>query len=277
MQMLNLGCGTLFHPDWVNVDIAPAAPGVLAADLAGELPFAAASFDAVYCSHVLEHLAPEVAAALLRRIHGVLRPGGTLRVVVPDLEAMARLYLGLLEELGEESGRNAGAREADYDWMMLELYDQVARSEGGGGMVGYFEGAGPRNADFVRARVGAEAFAALEAAARVRGRQGGAGGLRHRLSALRERLAAAAAAAIGGRAAGRALAEGRLRQSGEVHRWMYDRYSLGRALRRAGFASVARQTAFESRIPGFARYRLDVDAEGAVRKPDSLFMEGARA
>lgn len=270
MRLLNLGCGTSLHPDWVNVDMVPGAPGVIAVDLAAELPFAAGSFDAVYCSHLLEHLAPDAAATLLRRIHGVLRPGGILRVVVPDLEAMARAYLGLLEELDLDPA----AREADYDWMMLELYDQVARSEGGGDMVRYFAEPGPRNADFVRSRVGAEAFDALEAAARAR-REGG--GLRQRLSSLRQSLAGAAVAAIGGARARRAYAEGSFRQSGEVHRWMYDRYSLGRALRRAGFARVERQGAADSRIHGFARYQLDVDAAGAVRKPDSLFMEGERA
>ncbi len=276
MRLLNLGCGTRFHADWLNADIAPDAPGVLAVDLAAELPFAAQSFDAVYCSHVLEHLTADAAAALLARIHGVLRPGGILRVVVPDLEAMARLYLGLLEELERDPGR----READYDWMMLELYDQVARSEGGGGMVRYLADRvdmAPRNAEFVRSRIGAEAFAALEAAARGQWHESAPGGWRRRLSAARQALAGAVAAAIGGAALRRALAEGNFRQSGEVHRWMYDRHSLGRALRRAGFAKVARQTAFESRIAEFARYQLDVDEAGAVRKPDSLFMEGERA
>lgn len=272
-RLLNLGCGGRFHADWVNADMAPAAPEVLAVDLAGELPFPAASFDAVYCSHVLEHLRPEAVPPLLRRIHGLLRPGGILRVVVPDLEAMARVYLDLLAELE----RDPQAREADYDWILLELYDQAARSESGGAMLGFAADSRLRNAAFVRSRIGAEALEACRAVARG-GRPASPAprGFGRILRAARLRLAGLAAAAIGGAEARRAYDEGLFRQSGELHRWMYDRYSLARALRRAGFADPARQTAFESRIPGFARYQLDVDAGGEVRKPDSLFME-ARA
>lgn len=73
----------------------------------------------------------------------------------------------------------------------------------------------------------------------------------------------------------RAVREGWLRTSGEVHRWMYDRFSLGRLLREARFDEIAVSTPDMSRIPGFAAYELDVVA-GVVRKPDSLFMEGVR-
>jgi SAM-dependent methyltransferase len=276
MRLLNLGCGAHYHADWVNVDIAPDSPQVLAVDLGGELPFREQSFDAAYCSHVLEHLAPADAAALLRRIHGLLKPGGILRVVVPDLEALARAYLELLDQFRRDP-RAGEARAADYDWILLELFDQVARSEGGGGMVRFMADTAPRNAEFIRARVGAEAYAALQAAARGVWHQSAPPRLRQRFAAARRWLAGAAVAAIGGAAARRAYAEGLFRQSGEVHRWMYDGYSMARALRAAGFANAAPQTAFASGIPGFARYQLDVDAEGAVRKPDSLFMEAARA
>jgi hypothetical protein len=85
------------------------------------------------------------------------------------------------------------------------------------------------------------------------------------------------AALIGGKAGREAAEEGFFRQSGEVHRWMYDAHSLRRALGGAGFVGVRRLGAQESGIPGFARYALDVDEQGRVRKPDSLFMEAQRA
>jgi SAM-dependent methyltransferase len=263
-RLLNLGCGARFHADWVNADIAPAAPGVLALDLRKGLPFAAASFDAVYCSHVLEHLPRGEAQGLLRAIHAVLRPGGVVRIVVPDLEAIVRAYLALLDRL--RAGE--AAREADYDWMLLELYDQAVRDAPGGDMARWLASLRPENAAFVRARIGAAEVDGAQAAPRD-----APSSMPRLLQALRGRLARAAARLVGGRDAAEAYAEGAFRRSGEVHRWMYDDYSLARALAQAGFAQPRRRTAFESAIAGFAAYRLDVDEAGGVRKPDSMYME----
>jgi hypothetical protein len=69
---------------------------------------------------------------------------------------------------------------------------------------------------------------------------------------------------------------GQFRLSGEVHQWMYDRFSLPRLLRQAGFQRVTRQTAHTSAIPGWPQYRLDTEPNGAVYKPDSLFMEATK-
>ena len=62
----------------------------------------------------------------------------------------------------------------------------------------------------------------------------------------------------------------------ERHRWLYDRLSLGNALRKAGFVDVCSRTAVESAMPEFRSFALDADLEGRVRKPDSLFMEAKR-
>ncbi|NIP81230.1 MAG: methyltransferase domain-containing protein, partial [Gemmatimonadetes bacterium] len=52
----------------------------VAADLTS-LGFADGSFDWVYCSHVLEHVADDRAA--MAELHRVVRPGGTVIVQVP--------------------------------------------------------------------------------------------------------------------------------------------------------------------------------------------------
>jgi hypothetical protein len=56
---------------------------------------------------------------------------------------------------------------------------------------------------------------------------------------------------------------------------MYDRVSLKRLLEESGFTRIRVCSAFESRISGFASFGLDV-INGAVRKPDSLFMEAVK-
>lgn len=49
------------------------------------LPFPDDSFSYIYCSHVLEHLHVEDIAALMTEFERVLRKGGVLRIVFPDM------------------------------------------------------------------------------------------------------------------------------------------------------------------------------------------------
>src|SRR5258706_13741581 len=85
IQLLNFGCGGTYHPDWVNLDAAPVSPQVTAHDVRRPFPYVANRFDGLYGSHVLEHLQPPAAMRLLRECFRVLRPGGIVRIVVPDL------------------------------------------------------------------------------------------------------------------------------------------------------------------------------------------------
>ena len=90
-DVLDVGCGRKPYQHltratrYVGVDIdTPATRALAAADHYYDgrtLPFADASFDAVLCSQVLEHVfAP---AEFLREIHRVLRPGGVLLLATP--------------------------------------------------------------------------------------------------------------------------------------------------------------------------------------------------
>lgn len=56
------------------------------------LPHSDASVDAIYSSHMLEHLDRESARAFLDEAHRVLRSGGVLRVAVPDLGRLVERY-----------------------------------------------------------------------------------------------------------------------------------------------------------------------------------------
>lgn len=113
---LNVGCGYSAPEGWTNIDASPTARiervplvgGILGklsgngqrfpdevgyGDLTVAGLFAPASVEAVYASHVLEHLALEDMRIALANIHTMLRPGGRLRLIVPDLEERARRYL----------------------------------------------------------------------------------------------------------------------------------------------------------------------------------------
>ena len=257
----------------MNVDLAPAAPGILAHDLRRLLPFADHSFDAVYHAHVLEHLDVQDAALFMKECVRVVNPGGVVRVVVPDLEAICRLYA---EKLHGALAGDSGAA-ADYDWIMLELYDQTVRKFKGGLMGRRLKSAGPVNEDFIKARIGAEMWDSTrpEGHGLTIGLMARASRLtlRYVLRRVRERMAGAIVGFIAGDRAREAFQEGMFRSRGEVHKWMYDRYSLGRLMIDSGLRDVAVCGPTESRIAGFAGYELDV-RNGEERKPDSIYMEG---
>ncbi len=72
-----------------------------------------------------------------------------------------------------------------------------------------------------------------------------------------------------------AMELGKFRLSGEIHQWMYDRYSLSNLLKICGGKDIHVKTAFTSNINNWVTYNLDaIDSE--IRKPDSLFMEAIK-
>lgn len=80
---INLGSGGRPREGYVNVDIAPEAPGV---DVVHNLdvypwPFESDSADEIYMSNCLEHLTDKNVA--MKEIHRILRPGGTANIIVP--------------------------------------------------------------------------------------------------------------------------------------------------------------------------------------------------
>jgi SAM-dependent methyltransferase len=117
---LNLGCGLQAPPGWINVDgswnarlakfpglrkifaavhvlspdkaAIPWSSSIYIHDIRKPLPFADGSASAVFASHVLEHLYRDEGQQLIRESRRVLCPGGILRLIVPDLEAIVQEY-----------------------------------------------------------------------------------------------------------------------------------------------------------------------------------------
>jgi predicted SAM-dependent methyltransferase len=265
---LNLGCGTRFHPEWTNLDIQPSSASVRRWDLQKELPFPDESFDLVYHSHVLEHFSKADGLSFLQRCLRVLRRGGIIRVAVPDLERIARLYI---EALDKSLNGDPVWRER-YEWILLEMYDQTVRNYSGGEMLAYMQRDPMPEREFVAARMGCE----LTANAAPPPKSASAKGRDNSLNAVRGYFSRRLARLALGPEGLRAYDMGRFRLSGEIHSWMYDRYSLAALLERVGFSSPRQVQAAESTIPGWSGYNLDTQPDGSVYKPDSLYMEALR-
>ncbi|MCF8144163.1 MAG: glycosyltransferase [Deltaproteobacteria bacterium] len=255
LKYLNLGCGSRFHAAWTNVDFKALSRNVMQYDLLQGIPFPDGVFDAVYHSHLLEHLPKDHADEFLKECFRVIKPGGILRVVVPDLEAIAALYVSLLNE----AARGDKVAQERYDWIMLEMLDQMVRNVSGGEMQRYLEQTRIPAEDFVRERCGKGAVGRRRISKALSGR-------RNRGQAMQNKAKKPTGA----------LEIGSFRLSGEAHQWMYDRYSLAKLLREAGFEEITLVSADESRIPKFNSYLLDIDEDNLVRKPDSLFMEAIK-
>jgi len=271
--LLNLGCGSNIHPAFVNVDINP-GPGVIAHDLRRGIPFPDESFELVYHSTMLSTMRPAEALAFTRECRRVLKAGGVLRVVTEDLEQMCRVYLEKLE--GAMKGDLQSA--ADYEWMMLELYDQATRERDGGGMLDYLLREPLLNEAFIYSRVGVQGRRMVAGArARARARQAQHPAKSHPLSNVKTRIRQLVLETILGQDGVQAYRLGKFKlTSGQVSYRMYDRYSLSQLFMRAGFSHVSLKTPRESAYPNWDAVTLDV-AEGAAARPHSLIMEGIRA
>ena len=274
MKLVNIGCGSVFHPDWVNLDVLPQTKEVQSYDIRDTLPFLSQEIDVCYSSHVLEHLSREQAKSFLTDCDRVLKPGGIIRIVVPDLEMIARTYLQCLEEVA--SGKLSA--ESNYDWMILELLDQGIRDFPGGEMGEFMVNPQLSNQEFILSRIGNEAKyywenSLIERSFQEKLKNKTIGQL---LKKIRVKIAEVFVGVIAGKEAQIAFQKGIFRQSGEPHRWMYDRFSLERLLTEIGFVDIRFCQADESRIPNFNDYQLDT-INHTVRKPDSLFMEGLKA
>jgi predicted SAM-dependent methyltransferase len=280
MKYLNLGCGLRFHPDWTNINFTKTGKDVFVYDLNRGIPFPDNSFDVVYHSHILEHFPKSQAMFFVTECFRVLKPQGILRIAVPDLEQIVKTYLLCLEKVEF----NSQEWQQNYEWILLEMFDQAVRNVSGGEMAKFIYRQDLINQEFITRRSGIKIptmspenlskettniiqknlirnivkhiyrFFKYDDYRRV---------FFQRLLLNKEEF--------------EALQIGKFRQTGEVHQWMYDYYSLSLLLQKCGFGQIKKQTASESYILNWTSFNLDTESDGSVYKPDSLFIEAIKS
>jgi len=127
---LHLGCGPRSIPGFIHVDIQP-APHV---DVVGHvdcLPMGAESVSLIYASHVLEHFGRRKYREVLVEWFRVLKPGGVLRLAVPDFAACAAVYYerGLENGLSGLIGLIAGGQRNEHDFHKMIFDEDYLRRE----------------------------------------------------------------------------------------------------------------------------------------------------
>lgn len=168
---VNLGCGLAVAEGWINIDgslnsfIANCPSGLhrlayrltgasryyseqeycrllgnhffIHHDLAYGVPLADSCADFVYSSHFLEHLYRKDAENLLRESYRALKPGGVIRIAVPDLEYAVSLYnAGKKEEMltqyffVDDDDSHYARHKYMYDFAMLKaVFEKVGFHE----------------------------------------------------------------------------------------------------------------------------------------------------
>ncbi len=106
------GCALCVPKEWINFDSSPTPriqkipiigslltrnsskfpKNIRYGDIVKGLPIEYESCNAIYCSHVLEHLALDEFRIALKNTFLYLRPGGIFRFVLPDLEQLTKEY-----------------------------------------------------------------------------------------------------------------------------------------------------------------------------------------
>lgn len=264
--MLNIGCGNRYHPQWTNIDHIAPSTDIIAHDIISGLPFADNTFDAVYHSHVLEHLPPEAAKSLLRECHRVLKPNGILRVLVPDLEFSARLYLQTLTEASENP---SAMNHEHYEWGLLNLIDQLARTQSGGKMAKFIASDTLQDIDFIVENGGGNTIRQIRHSQPISSKKLTLPFHKKLIAWIQYRL-------LGRSNLSPAERYLQFRQTGEVHQWMYDRYSLRIILADCGFSNLQHLTVEKSQMTGWTDFHLDIDPDGHIHKPHSLVYEGRK-
>jgi prepilin-type processing-associated H-X9-DG protein len=89
---LHLGCGTKYLPGFVNIDGNLFNRLDMWLDVRNGLPFPSHNVDSIYSTHMFEHFYPDELQGLLGECLRVLKPGGGVRLIVPNLASAISAY-----------------------------------------------------------------------------------------------------------------------------------------------------------------------------------------
>lgn len=89
---LHLGCGKRYIPGFIHIDLDD-FPHIDYRHEISNLPmFKNKSVDLIYCCGTLEYFDRKEVKNVLKEWYRVLKPGGILRLAVPDFEAIVKVY-----------------------------------------------------------------------------------------------------------------------------------------------------------------------------------------
>jgi predicted SAM-dependent methyltransferase len=141
LMKLNLGSFLdCFYYGWINCDVLDLttfcqsqAYSFAQVDLSKPFPWKDGEADILFSSHLLEHFSRDEGRSFLSECYRVLKPGGIIRISVPDAKKLAQQYVdgGIMEQrfinVGVERARDDA--EAFYEVLLAHhktVYDEAA-------------------------------------------------------------------------------------------------------------------------------------------------------
>lgn len=118
LRKLHIGCGDNILKGWLNTDFYPLASGIIHLDATKKLNFSASSFDYIFSEHMIEHIPQIKATSMLQECYRILKPGGKLRLVTPDLYFVCKLIMD----------RDHHDCERYIQWAIANSDDNVSKS-----------------------------------------------------------------------------------------------------------------------------------------------------
>lgn len=115
---LHLGCGNKYIPGFFHVDVEEHPHVDLQAEVNKLDGIESNSVDLIYASHLLEHFGRHEVDGVLTEWRRVLKPGGVLRLAVPNFGVCAQLYMDgqLPNGVDDILGLICGGQKNDYDY-----------------------------------------------------------------------------------------------------------------------------------------------------------------
>ncbi len=90
---LHIGCGSKYIPGFIHIDVRQLPHVDYVASAENLDMFDDNSVDLIYSCHMLEHSPRNEVENVLKEWYRVLKPGGIVRIAVPDFEKIAEIYL----------------------------------------------------------------------------------------------------------------------------------------------------------------------------------------
>ncbi|MCZ2207368.1 methyltransferase domain-containing protein [Cylindrospermopsis raciborskii] len=275
-KSVNLACGGVYvtSNDWINLDYASSDVHVRQANLLETLPFDSNSISLVYSSHFLEHIPLAQVPSFLKECYRILKPGGIIRLVLPDFEEMCHEYISQLHQ-----GDYTKARLC-----IIDIIDQCVRLNSGGQLAKVYEEYSkiPSNnkdiIEYIYSRSGQCLPIATSKPYNFRELS-----LLFRKPRLILRKIASHLNLMWIRIVVSLLPKAFRQQNisfsgiGERHQWLWDFISTKKILEEVGFDAVSRFSFNTSQVCGFPFEPLDVNPDGRPRKgKQSMYLEATK-
>jgi predicted SAM-dependent methyltransferase len=112
---IHLGCGDIASPEFINVDARPGPHVHYICDVTDLSIFADGYADLVYACHVLEHVRHNGLKKTLWEWRRILKPGGILRLSVPDFDKILHIYESCSREIPSICGPLMGHQDYEHN------------------------------------------------------------------------------------------------------------------------------------------------------------------